>query len=146
LLERCTFRDAVPHDEVLRRMAVARVVIVPSRSEAFGLVNIEAMSVGTPVIASAVDGIKEIVRDGLDGVLVAPDDSNALAKQITSLLNDPSRRAEMSQYARERFLRVYEQSEVVTAQADWLEGITQVAVGRDTLTQPHDAALALDRK
>ena len=49
---RCVFRGRVSHSEVLRRMSVARLTVVPSRSEAFGLVNIESMSVGTPVIAS----------------------------------------------------------------------------------------------
>jgi glycosyltransferase involved in cell wall biosynthesis len=120
---RCQFRGFVSHPEVIDRMSGARLTVVPSRSEAFGLVNIESMSVGTPVIASSVDGIKEIVRHGVDGVLVPPDDAPALANELLPLLHDAARRGQMGRQARARFLAVYEQSKVVTAQADWLENM-----------------------
>jgi glycosyltransferase involved in cell wall biosynthesis len=56
--------------------------VMPSRSEAWGLAALEAMSYGVPVIASAVGGLKEFVEDGVSGWLVPPDDSTALAKAI----------------------------------------------------------------
>jgi len=128
ILDRCFFRGSVTHDEVMKRMSSARVTVVPSRSEAFGLVNIESMAVGTPVIASGVDGIREIVRDGVDGFLVPPDDASALARRLVALLGDPALRQTLGANARERFLNVYEQSRVVAAQADWLEKITAPAL------------------
>jgi glycosyltransferase involved in cell wall biosynthesis len=118
---RCVFLGRVPHAQVLQAMARARVTVVPSRSEAFGLVNIESMAVRTPVIASRVGGIPEIVRDGQDGLLVPPDDPQALADQLARALNDEALRDRLGSNARERFLRVYEQSKVVADQADRLE-------------------------
>ena len=91
-------RGLTPWSEVVKLMAEARAVIVPSRSEAFGLVAIEAMSVGTPVIASAVGGLPEIIRDGVDGFLVPPDDPDALAVAMERV--SPG----MGKAARQRFL------------------------------------------
>jgi glycosyltransferase involved in cell wall biosynthesis len=118
---RCTFTGTVAHEEVLRRMSRAKLTVVPSRSEAFGLVNIESMAVGTPVIASAVGGIPDIVRDGVDGFLVPPDNPKALAEKLELLLHDSDLRGRLGQNARQRFLETYEQSKVVGEQADWLE-------------------------
>lgn len=75
-------RGDVPWSEVLEAMSRARAVVVPSRAEAFGLVAIEAMSVATPVVASAVGGLVEIVNDGRDGFLVPPGDPDALAAAL----------------------------------------------------------------
>jgi hypothetical protein len=69
-------------------MAAAAVCTAPSRAEAFGLVNVEAQSVGTPVVASRVGGIPEIVRDCVTGYLVPPGDSSALAQAIVRLLKN----------------------------------------------------------
>ncbi len=121
--DRCTFVGHVPHDEVLARMAAATVCVMPTRSEAFGLVNIEAMAVGTPVVASQVGGIPEIIRDGQDGFLVPPDDPQALADRLRLLLTDPALRARMSQSARQRFLDCFEQRANIARQADWFEAL-----------------------
>jgi glycosyltransferase involved in cell wall biosynthesis len=56
--------------------------VMPSRSEAWGLAALEAMSYGVPVVASEVGGLKEIVEEGVSGWLVPPDDPEALAKTI----------------------------------------------------------------
>ncbi len=119
--DHCTFTGALAHPEVLRRMAGAVATVVPSRSEAFGLVNIESMAVGTPVVASAVGGIVEIVRDGLDGFLVPPEAPEALAAKLGRLLSEPALRSKMGAQARERFLSTFEQRRVVQQQADWCE-------------------------
>ena len=84
----CRFSGAASSDEVFRQMAQAALCVVPSRDEAFGWVNVEAHSVGTPVVASAVGGIKEVVVDGQTGFLVAPDDVAALTEKIELLLKN----------------------------------------------------------
>ena len=76
-------------------MAAATVFALPSRTEALGLVLLEAMSVGTPVVASLSGGSREIVDDGGTGLLVPPGDSAALARAIERLSLDPGLRREM---------------------------------------------------
>ncbi len=117
----CTFVGSQPNAEVLRRMAGAAATVVPSRSEAFGLVNIESMALGTPVVASAVGGITEIVRDGTDGFLVPPDDPEALAERLGVLLTRPDLQRRMGLSARARFLAEFEREGMIQRQADWLE-------------------------
>jgi exopolysaccharide production protein ExoQ len=67
------------------------LVVVPSRLEPFGLVAVEAALSGRAVIAARVGGLTEIVRDGVTGVLVEPDDPPALAEAIKSLVAEPAR-------------------------------------------------------
>lgn len=68
--------------------AAADVAVVPSRVEPFGNVAVEAMLAGRPLVASATQGLTEIVSDGDNGVLVPPDDPQALADGIARLLDD----------------------------------------------------------
>jgi glycosyltransferase involved in cell wall biosynthesis len=80
----------------------ADVYVQPSRSEAFGLAILEAMSLGLPVVATRVGGVPELVVDDVTGLLVAPDDPVALADAIGVLLADPQRRAAMGSAGRDR--------------------------------------------
>ncbi|MDB6121299.1 MAG: hypothetical protein JWQ71_292 [Pedosphaera sp.] len=121
--KQCTFVGRLDHGEVLKKMAASAATVVPSRNEAFGLVNIESMAMGTPVVASRVGGIIEIVRDGVDGFLVAQDDPKILAEKLSALLLEPGLRQQMSLNARERFLSTFEQQRLVQEQADWQESI-----------------------
>lgn len=123
----CHFLGSVSPAQVLAEMSSAAVTVVPSRDEAFGLVNIESLAAGTPVIASAVGGIPEIIRDGVDGFLVPPDDPIALASKLHVLLSDVGLRTSMGTQGRQRFLECFEQSIVVKRQADWLEALVAEA-------------------
>ncbi len=78
------------------------VLVLPSHSEPFGTVLAEAMAVGTPVVATAVDGLVEVVEDGVSGRLVPPRDPRALAAAVLEVL---AHRAEMSVAARQRAVR-----------------------------------------
>lgn len=82
--------------DVTDLMAAADLVVLPSVAEAFGLVLTEALYLGTPVIATRVGGIPEIVSDGVDGVLVRPADAQALADRIAELLCDEELRQRMA--------------------------------------------------
>jgi glycosyltransferase involved in cell wall biosynthesis len=62
--------------------------VLPSRQEAFGRILIEAMATGVPVVASAVGGIPEVCVDGVTGLLVPPEDADALAVSIALTLTD----------------------------------------------------------
>lgn len=69
-------------------MRGARAVAVPSRQEPFGIVALEAMAAGTPLVASRVGGLPEFVEDGTNGVLVPVADADALARALVRLLDD----------------------------------------------------------
>lgn len=74
----------------------ADVATLTSDREALGLVLLEAMAAGTPVIGTAVGGIPEVVQDGITGLLVEPRDAQALAAAISRLLDDPALRARIA--------------------------------------------------
>ncbi len=93
------FRDAVAHDKLPTYYAAADVVVVPSTYESFGLVALEAMACGTPVIASRVGGLQWTVRDGATGFLVRQRDPEAFASAMGRLLRDEDLRARMSEEA-----------------------------------------------
>ena len=78
------------------------VAAVPSLREAFGLVAIEAMACGVPVVASAVDGLKEVIVDGECGLLVPPSDPGKLAQALVTLLTDEPLRRRLAEGARRR--------------------------------------------
>jgi len=75
-------------------LRAADVVVVPSRREPLGLAAVEALACATPVIASNVGGLREVVRDGENGLLVPPEDPDALAAALGRLL-DPELRARL---------------------------------------------------
>ncbi|MCE2736510.1 MAG: glycosyltransferase [Acidimicrobiaceae bacterium] len=80
----------------------ADVVLVPSRSESFGLVALEAAACGTPVVANAVGGLLTIVEHGRTGFLVADRQPEVFARHIANILDDPALSERMSVLAAER--------------------------------------------
>ena len=94
------FAGPQPHDEISKWFQAADVVIVPSLNEPFGLVIIEALAAGTPVIASNVDDIPTIVRDRENGLLVPVNDAKALADAIELLAKDRQLLSELRKNAR----------------------------------------------
>jgi glycosyltransferase involved in cell wall biosynthesis len=80
----------------------AHLVMVPSRWEGFGLTAVEAMAQGRSVVGTRVDGLIEVVEDGVTGLLVPPESPEALAKAVLSLLSDPDRMIQMGQAGRKR--------------------------------------------
>lgn len=121
--ERCTFTGRVEHAEVLRRMAGARATVLPSRSDNCPLVTIESLAVGTPLIGSRVGGIPEIVRDGVDGFLVPPDDPPLLAEKLDVVLSNAHLYHRLCTNARDGFLARFDLLHATPRQADWLEEI-----------------------
>ncbi|PJL44903.1 glycosyltransferase [Stenotrophomonas maltophilia] len=80
----------MPREDVLACFARSDLCIVTSRYESFGYVAAEAAAAGLPVVATNVDGLRDIVREGETGFLVAPDDSAGFADRIRLLLADPT--------------------------------------------------------
>ncbi len=108
------FDGALPRPELAKRIRRASLVLVPSQTETFGLVALEAAASGVPVIARAVGGLREAVIDGETGVLVSGDDPDTWAAAIAGLLADTERWQRMSAAARKHALS---RSWVASAQA-----------------------------
>jgi D-inositol-3-phosphate glycosyltransferase len=94
-----TFHPPVPRPVLADWYRAADLVAVPSYSESFGLVAVEAQACGTPVVAARVGGLATAVHDGVTGALVTGHDPGAWAATLGELLSAPRRRAAMSQAA-----------------------------------------------
>src|SRR5260370_10075358 len=92
----------LPHSAIPRFWNSLDAAVVPSLYEPFGLVALEALACGVPVIASAVGGLNEIVTHGRCGLLVPPGDTAALARTLCTVLRDESLRARLRAGARLR--------------------------------------------
>ena len=101
------FVGSEPHARVLERFQEAAVLVSPSLSEAFGMSLVEAMAAGTPVVASRVGGMTEVVEKTGGGLLVTKADPAALAAAIIQLLEDPGLRERLGGEGRARVSELY---------------------------------------
>ncbi len=121
IAERVIF--AGTRNDVSRLIRASSLVVLPSEHEALPTTLIEAAACGRPVVATDVDGIPEVVENGVTGLLVPVGDEAALAREVTALLGDAPRRARMGENARalaekrfnargwaERLYEIYEQA------------------------------------
>lgn len=97
--DRVRFVPAQPQPVLAGLYARAEALVMPSRSETFGLVAAEAMACGTPVIAANVGGLAAVVRDGVTGFLVEGHEPGDYAERLARLLSEPDRAARMSRAA-----------------------------------------------
>jgi D-inositol-3-phosphate glycosyltransferase len=100
LEELVTFLGAKDQDSLPYYYSAAAMVIMPSHYESFGMVAIEAMACGTPVIASDVGGLSFSIEDGFNGYLVPGRNPEALAKKIILLIKYPLLREQLSEQAK----------------------------------------------
>jgi D-inositol-3-phosphate glycosyltransferase len=125
LESRVRFLGAVEHEDLADYYALADVCVMPSLTETFGLVALEAQALGTPVVASAVGGLTEVVADGQTGILVAEREPQGFADAIARLLDDPALRAQMGDAARVR-----------AATFTWARAAARLAAIYRRVTQP----------
>jgi D-inositol-3-phosphate glycosyltransferase len=90
------FAEPVLRNELPDWYRSADLVCVPSYSESFGLVALEAQACGTPVVATAVGGLRTAVADGISGVLVDGHDPRAWSSVLARLMHEPQRRVLLS--------------------------------------------------
>ena len=90
------FEKPVPRAQLTQWYRAADLVCVPSYSESFGLVALEAQACGTPVVATAVGGLRTAVADGISGVLVDGHDPRAWSSVLARLIQEPQRRVLLS--------------------------------------------------
>jgi glycosyltransferase involved in cell wall biosynthesis len=118
LAEQVAFVSEVSQTELASRMRHACAFVLPSISEGFGRVVLEAMACGRPVIGSRLGGIAELIEDERNGFLVAPGDEAALSDRLRWILENRKRAVEMGQNGRlhaqsifsaEKYVRAYEE-------------------------------------
>ncbi|PID80135.1 hypothetical protein CSA17_05310 [bacterium DOLJORAL78_65_58] len=123
---RVRFLGALPDDELARQMSGATGLVLPSldASETFGLVQLEAMAAGLPVVASDLPtGVPDVGQDGLTGTLVPPGDARALARALSDLARHRGRARAMGERGRERFAELYTRQAMSRRVVRWYEKI-----------------------
>ena len=107
--DRVRFLGRISDDRLPEVYAACDVFVLPSvsRLEAFGIVALEAMSTGKPVIVADIPGVREIIEDGRDGLLADPVNPRDLAEKIRRLLADPEARRTMGARGREKVLESF---------------------------------------
>jgi D-inositol-3-phosphate glycosyltransferase len=108
----------VSRTEMPALLRSADVVVCAPWYEPFGIVPLEAMACGVPVVGSAVGGLLDSVADGRTGILVPPRDPVSIAKAVRSLLDDPVRRTAFGRAGRARALSLFSWERVASCTAD----------------------------
>ncbi len=122
------FLGHVSYGELPRIYGASDVFVLPSVSEAFGIVLLEAMASGVPVIGTQVGGIPEIV--GGCGILVPPNDSSALADAINAIINNQNLATKLGRLGRSKVDRVYSWDRIVKRIVEIYREALDEAVGR----------------
>ena len=94
-------------------LACADLFLLPSATESFGLAALEAMSYGVPVVAAAVGGVPEVIREGIDGFLRPMGDVDGMAEAAIRILKEPGLRKRMGESARKHSLGDFAEDPVV---------------------------------
>lgn len=120
LEDRVTLVGKVPYDELPLYYAACDVFVLPSltRLEAFGIVGLEAMATGKPVIVSDIPGVREVITHGREGFLSPPMEIKEMAKRIKKLLGDPGLRKRMGTAGRKKVVEKFEISKIVDSLED----------------------------
>jgi glycosyltransferase involved in cell wall biosynthesis len=134
IMARVRFAGRVPDEELPHYYQLADVTVLPSttRGEAFGLVLVESMASGIPVIATALPGVRTVVNHGSDGLLVKPGDPDSLAAALRWMLDDDAARQAMGRRGRAKVVAYYSWDRI----GERLEGIYQQVLDSDRMPAP----------
>jgi glycosyltransferase involved in cell wall biosynthesis len=136
--DRVRLLGAVGREDVPALLRSADLVACVPWYEPFGIVPIEAMACGVPVVGSAVGGLLDTVDDRRTGLLVPPRDPRAVARAAAHLLDNPSLRRHMGAEAAARARQHYSWAHVARATLDVYEALTAARAGSDALAAPAD--------
>jgi glycosyltransferase involved in cell wall biosynthesis len=114
-----------PVDDVPSWLRAADLFVLPTENEAFGISLIEAMACGLPAVATPVGGVRDILRDGANGLSVEPRDGPGLRTALERLLTDPGLAARLGRQGREDACRKYTAERVVGLYIRLLDEITE---------------------
>jgi L-malate glycosyltransferase len=100
-----TFTGPIPYEQVHLQHQMLDIAVYPSRSESFGVAAVESQACGVPTVVTDVGGLPEVVDSGRTGLIVPPENPEALAAAIERLVRSPDMRLEMGGCARKHVLR-----------------------------------------
>ena len=141
--DRVRFLGRLGREDAAGVMRGADVVVAVPWYEPFGIVPIEAMACGTPVVASAVGGMIDTVVDGVTGVHVPPRDPERLADALDALLSDPERCGEYGRAGVLRARRLYDWDRIGAATLDVYRRVSAASTGRRRGGGARDGAAAV---
>ena len=104
--EHVTFRGALNHDQTRTQLMQADIFALASFAEGVPVALMEALAMGIPTVSTYIAGIPELIRDGIDGILVPPSSVEALTQAIERIVLDPKLRQELSRAARSRAIEL----------------------------------------
>jgi glycosyltransferase involved in cell wall biosynthesis len=118
LREKVTFStEGVDYDSLAQYYKSATLFVLPTRGECLGVVVLEALCCGLPVVATSVGGIPDMIDDGVNGILVQPDDPTELANAISSILDNESLRRKLAANARRTLQKRYYEGRITLRDA-----------------------------
>lgn len=117
----CIFLGQVDYPILLKKLKQSWISIFPSRADAMPFVAIESLGVGTPVIASNIGGLPEIITNGEEGYLIPPDNPEILSEKISIILSNENLRTKMSENARRKFIGSFSEKTILKDHASKIE-------------------------
>ena len=124
LSEKVTFLGK--QDSVAEILSVVDLLLLPSENESFGLVALEAMACEAPVVASRVGGLPEVVREGIDGYLIAPKDVKNMASRTIEILSDPKKNRTMGANARKFAMEKFCSTKIIPRYEEYYQQIVEL--------------------
>jgi len=123
-----SFTGRIDHSEVNQYYNRMDIVVIPSRvnSESFGVAAVEASACAKPVVASNTGGLKEVIKDGVNGLLVEPENPEDLAQKIQVLINNPDLRSSLGKKGREMVIEKYDWDKCLELQLIAYESILKI--------------------
>ncbi|HYM22007.1 MAG TPA: glycosyltransferase [Vicinamibacterales bacterium] len=141
LVDRVVFLGRVSNDDLPAYYQACDAFVLPSvaRTEAFGVVQIEAMAAGKPVVSTNLPtGVPWVNRDGVSGMVVAPENADALGAALAALGNDPALRSRLGAGARSRAESLFTRGRMVQSFKTLIETVVQSPARLAELPRPAD--------
>ena len=123
LSQQVALLSPITHQDLVDLFQASDVFVFPSTSEGFGMAAGEAMCMGLPVVATDIPGIASLIENEVSGILVAPGDPEALAKQIERVISDSELRRTLSIAGRERIIDHFSLERVTAQVAEFYRGL-----------------------